>query len=437
MKHKIKFSFFSEKHIMWAIGLLAFCFYVLFNYAVPFDYFNHDLGGLNADHGHMGYMWHIWKNWSLPVFSIDPATQESYYNPPLHYVLSALWIRCTLFFTDSFKTGFESLQILTSIYMGITLIFFYRILFLLKIKHKILCWVYFCFNPMLFIMSSIVNNDGLSFLTTLATFYYGLKWYKDQLLKTMIIAALFTGLGLMTKLNGVLIIAVLALIFMIRFFKDKKKRKNYIYQLLIYLLIALPIGGWYYGYAYFRYHTPVNYVQGWKDPHSDIGSKHTLLERFTNNEWSDIYVDLGSDKNWNMWALGLKTSVFDEHRYQDNSIIYFFANFLFYFSVFFFFSICIFSLGYILYKPILNWQTENIIFIFYIILFLTSFIHFNYYFPHPWTANFRYMPTFFACAICLWNKIVKDKTLLFYFLPFAVAFSSIAFYGVLIYQRLF
>ena len=124
---KQKNALFSEKNIMLAIGLLAFCFYLFFNYAVPFDYFNHDLGGLNTNHGHMGYMQHIWQNRTLPVFSIDPTTQESFYNPPLHYILGALWIRFTLLFTDSVKIGFESLQILTTLYMGFVLVFLYKI----------------------------------------------------------------------------------------------------------------------------------------------------------------------------------------------------------------------------------------------------------------------------------------------------------------------
>ena len=103
-------TFFTEKNIVILIGVLAFCFYLIFNLVIPYDYFDHDYGELGLHHGHTGYMWHIWENWSLPVFSIDPTTEESFYNPPLHYVLGALWVRVGLFFNDSLRFGFECLQ---------------------------------------------------------------------------------------------------------------------------------------------------------------------------------------------------------------------------------------------------------------------------------------------------------------------------------------
>jgi len=250
-------------------------------------------------------------------------------------------------------------------------------------------------------------------------------------------AALFTGLGLMTKFNGVLVIVILSLIYMIRFFRDKEKRRKYIYQLLTYLLIMLPIGGWYYGCAYYKYKTPINYVQGWKDPHSDIGSRHTVYERFTHDEWGSFYVDLQEDQNWNMWALGIKSSLFDEHNYQYNNILHVIAPFLFYTSTFFFSLTCFCSLWYLLCRPVHSMKALDLILISYVLLLLSSFIYFNYCFPHPYTANFRYMPIFFVCAICLWERFLKDKAILFYLLPLAIAMSSFLFYSTLIYQDLF
>jgi len=426
-------AIFSEKNIMYFIGFAAFCFYLLLAYSVPFDFFNHDLGGLNVKRGHMGYFWHIWENCSLPVFSIDPVTTESYYNPPLHYILGALWIRISLFFTDSVAKGFEWLQVLTSIYMGIALIFVYKILFLLKIKHKILCWSFICFHPMMFIMSSIINNDGLAFLMMTIVFYYGLKWFYNPTFKTMIKASIFIGLALMSKFGTVVILGVLACIFASRFLKDKEKRKSYIYQIIASALIVLPLGGWYYGYAYFKWNTPINYVQGLKDPKANLGAKYTLIERFTHNEYSDFYINLKKDRN--MLALGIKTSLFDEQNYSNNKILNTIAGGMFYMSVFFFAIICFNMLSYFLYCPFSKFKTPNFVLNFTIFLLLSSFVFFNFLFPHPFTANFRYIPLFFICAICLWDKTIRDKRLLFY-LPSGICFFSFVFYIVFFMDKL-
>lgn len=427
----------SEKNAMVLLGVLAFCSYLIFNAVVPFDFFNHDLGGLDVHHGHMGYMWHIWENWTLPVFSIDPVTEESYYNPPLHYILGALWIRCVLFFTDSVRLGFEYLQILTSIYMVGVLIFFYKILKLLKIKHMLLAWMYLCFNPMMFILSSIINNDGLIFLTMTATFYYGLCWYYEPSLKNMVKTAVWTGLCLMTKFSGILVVFVLAMLFCIRFVLNKSGRIGYLRQLIVYLVLAGSLGGWYYGYAYWRYQMPVDYVQGDRDPNSDIGEKHNLFERLVHEEWADIYVKLYDDDTYNMLSMGLKTSIFDEHEYSGNLTLTRIGGVLLFFSSVFFYLVCFLTLYALFYYPFSRWKLPVFICVFYIVILFAAYIHFNIIFPHCYTANFRYVSSFYLCAICLWNKLLNDKTVLFYLIPYGVAMCSILFQMLLIFQEAF
>ena len=286
-------------------------------------------------------------------------------------------------------------------------------------------------------MSSIINNDGLIFLLSMGILYYGLRWWREQTLSTMVKAAVLSGLGMMTKFGGILIISILMIIFIARFLKDKTERKSYLYQLLFYALITIPLGGWYYGYAYYRYDTPINYVQGWKDPHADIGSKHTLLDRFTHDEWSDFYVDLGENKNWNIWALGIKTSLFDEHNYQNNAELHFVSGILFYLSIFFFFISCFYSFGYLLYYPFSKFKMNEFILSLYNVLLLSSYVYFNFWYPHPYTANFRYIPVFFACSICLWDKFIKDKRILFYLFPVGIGLSSLLFHALFVFQKLF
>ena len=298
----------------------------------------------------------------------------------------------------------------------------------MKVKHKLLACIYFCFNPMLFIMSSIINNDGLLFLTMTAAFYYALSWWQKQTFKTTFKAGVWGGLCLMTKLNGVLIVLVTLVLFGVRFMQNIKERKAYLKQFSVYLLLVGLLGGWYYGYAYQRYETPVSYIQGDNNPHSDIGYYHTMYERLTHDEWSNKYVDLAEGQNWNMLALGLKTSVFDEHNYSYNEKLNQIGTVLFYVSVIFFFVICFCSLYTFFYSAVSKWKAPVLICIFYMGVFLLSYVYFNYKFPHPYTANFRYIPTFFICAICLWDKLLNDKTVLFYALPLVISISSVLFH---------
>lgn len=231
-------------------GILMRCSYVLFSGLYERQ---HDAGaytGIGTDFvnpGHIGYVEYIYKFHKLP--DINPYELFAYYHPPLHHIISFLWLRMNILLGVAEELAFENLQIVTLLYSNLCMVVTYRILKTLEIKGNglIIGLAFMVFHPATIIMSGSVNNDMLTILFMCLIILGSLQWIREKNLKNLIRLALYIGFGMITKLNSAVLAIPLALVFLMHFIsviqsRNKTDILKWIKNYCIFGAVAAPIG---------------------------------------------------------------------------------------------------------------------------------------------------------------------------------------------------
>ncbi|MDE7008224.1 MAG: hypothetical protein K2P07_08725, partial [Lachnospiraceae bacterium] len=122
-------------YMMILLGVLLRCGYVLLSGLYERQ---HDAGAYTGmgtsfiNPGHIGYIEYIYKFHKLP--DINPYELFAYYHPPLHHILSFLWLKVNILFGVSEELAFENLQILPLLYSCLCMFTTWQTLKLLEIK---------------------------------------------------------------------------------------------------------------------------------------------------------------------------------------------------------------------------------------------------------------------------------------------------------------
>lgn len=194
--------------------------------------------------GHIGYIEYIYKFRKLPDF--NPYQLFSYYHPPLHYVISGLWLIFLTSLGMPEDLAFENLQTLPLFYSGLFMLFTYRILKKTGAHGKGLYAGLFlvALHPALTIMSGSINNDMLSSLFLACCIDAVLRWNKEKNLKNLILIALFIGFGMLCKINTVIIAFPTGLLFLLDFVGiiRSKNRHLIICSIKNYILFGITAG---------------------------------------------------------------------------------------------------------------------------------------------------------------------------------------------------
>lgn len=119
------------------LGVLLRCGYVLMSGLYERQ---HDAGaytGMGTDFvnpGHIGYIEFIYKFHKLP--DINPYELFAYYHPPLHHIISFLWLQLNIWLGVTEELAFENLQILTLLYSCLCMVVTWQILKVLEIREN-------------------------------------------------------------------------------------------------------------------------------------------------------------------------------------------------------------------------------------------------------------------------------------------------------------
>ncbi len=306
-----------------AVGFVLRLYYT---HLTPFDVSKHDLGyvtGLASDKlgsGHLGYIEYICRKMALPNF--NPTTRWSFYNPPFFHTCAALVLGIFHMLGIPDAQAWELTQYLPCVAIFLSVIGIYKILKLFDIKGVplLLGVALVSFHPTLSYLSLALNNDALSFMFTVWAVYFAVCWYREPKKKTIIFLALCIGLGMMTKLTVALIAPPVAILFAVRFFKDKKW-VDYIKQFAVFLSICVPTGLFWGLRNLWLYDIPITYVQSLPTNSAQNVSGFTMGERFGLPALSDF---IRLDASWskptpdhNIWSQTLRTALFD-----DNALIW-------------------------------------------------------------------------------------------------------------------
>jgi hypothetical protein len=388
------------------LGTLIRCSYVLLSGLYDRQ---HDAGvytGMGTDFvnpGHIGYIEYIYKFGKLP--DINPYELFAYYHPPLHHILSCLWLKLNLLFGVSESNAFENLQILPLLYSCLCMMIVFHILKTLRINGKGLYMglAFLVFHPALVIMAGSVNNDMLTILFMCLTIAGSLTWIREKNLKNLVKLALSIGFGMITKLNSAVLALPLGLIFLMHFIsviKGKKKSEilKWVKNYCIFGVIAVPIGlSW----------IIRNLIRFGEKPGVPVPGETSPMYTADFSLWARLGIPSLAD--WrisfpfhpisakaccNTWVIMLHTSLFTEEYPTDLSdILLVLCQITFVLAIIFSFVTAL-----LLIAVLLNRKTgkEDRIFLLtgYIVM-LVSFAAFVIIYPYTCSSDFRYV------AICL------------------------------------
>ena len=358
----------------------------------------HDVDYLDYE-GHISYIEHIYRYGELPA-----SNDWQYYHPPLHHLIGAAWLKINVILFDMpLKTNLESLQILTLLYTSLMLYVISRILARLKIKdkYKHLILLFFCVNPTMMILSGSLNNDCLEYLFQFIILLYTLKYYEESSTKNSVILGILIGLATLTKLNGIIMLGPVGLVFLYKLIKERKLRET-VKNFSIVVLFTIIIGISYQVRNYILFKTIEVPQPGLKD----LSLYYSFFERMIIPSITDIYEKVFNaiEGDFNIFAVIVKSSLFGEWEFNiSNSFYNIFVTVNLY--------LIIFS-SILIIKNIKNMLKDKVTLLLisnHIILML-SYYYFNYKYPYFCTMDFRYIvPTMLTGIILLVEKCDLEK----------------------------
>ena len=319
----------TENVIMLVIfaGFMVRVFYVVLTTALLFQ---NDVTALHPDsYGHLGYVYQLYVNGKLP--DIDPTTAYEFYQPPLHYFISAFFLKVfnTLGLLPKVNENWaweEILQVLPLIYSTITQVYIYKIAKQMKLTMEG-CLAAVCFAgflPYSIIMGGALNNDPLAMLFTMMCIYYTFRWYDKPDMKGILTMALCIGCAMMTKISAGLIAPAMAVMMLQRAWKGRKQWKAYLKQFVCFGIIAFPLGLWHSVYNYIKYEMPIGFVPFLGEDSIQFIGIHDKWSRFFDFEraFEDLSVRMdrvNSFADYNIPVTLIKYVTFGESRYYRAS----------------------------------------------------------------------------------------------------------------------
>jgi len=153
-----------------------------------------------------------------------------------------------------------------SIFLGtITVIFTYKIAKLVFKKNNwmpLFSMAYIALIPKFLFINSALNNDVLIWTCTTIAIFYILKFStKPDKTKFLILASIFTGLAIISKSSGVILIPMIFGIIMYLAFKKENKR-SFLKNIFIFGIFSLIGGGWYVYFKIIAAYDPNNFHLG-------------------------------------------------------------------------------------------------------------------------------------------------------------------------------
>lgn len=317
----------TEDKIVFAIiftGMLFHCGYVLMSGLYDRQ---HDEGvytGLASNQinpGHIGYIEYIYKFRRLP--DMNPYELFSYYHPPLHYVISGLWLILLTTLGMAEDRAFENLQALPLLYSGLLMFITYLILKKTGAGGRTLYAGLFliAMHPALTLMSGSINNDMLSTLLLACCILSTLCFIRERNLKNLIYIALSIGFGMLCKINTAIMAFPVGLVFLMDFAevirsKDTKAVIGRIRNYILFGIISAVIGLSWITRNLIRFHVKPGISSATEASVMYTGD-YSVWERLGIPAWSDWHFDfpfhpLSGDVIHNTWVIMFQTSLFGE-----------------------------------------------------------------------------------------------------------------------------
>ena len=397
--------------VLIALGIAIRFVYILYTGSVDRQ---HDGGNFNDIRGHMGYI-KYWYDYGLKLPDYDVRMFEQHYHPPLHHWLMALLLRGLTAIGVNFPTAAEAIQILPMLYSSLTMIVSYRVFRLVKLcgNPLIAAMAIVCFHPTFIIFGGSYNNDMLLMSFVMGAILWGLRWYREPVMRNIIPLALCIGLGMMTKLSGWMAAPAVAFVFIVVLIRHIKKPLRYIGQFAVFGVICIPLGIWWQVRNLIKFQVPLSYIPNFGEQSFMYSGNLPLTQRlfsFGNGQLDFVYGSITIvDAPYNEYnpTLGLfKTAMFDECANSINDVhfpqIHITGPILFWISVVLFLTAFVCFVVSMVRKSGNMDGAERVYFSLLFGVELVSYYLFALAYPHSCTFNIRYcMPLIPLCAMGL------------------------------------
>lgn len=313
----------TENVIMLVI-FASFLLRILYAVLTTASLFQNDITFFHPDcYGHMGYVYRMYADGRLP--DVDPTTAYEFYQPPLHYAISAVFLKIFEFMgllpSDPWEVE-EVLQVLPLIYSSLTIVFIYKITkqMRLSMEARLTAVCFAGFLPYSVMLGAALNNDPLAILLMIMSIYYTFKWYEKPDMKGILIMALCIGGAMMTKISAGLIAPAMAVMMLHRAWRDRKQWTVYLKQFTCFGLIAFPLGLWYSLYCFARYRMPIGYISDLSEDSEQFIGMHDKWSRFFDFNQALDLLNLRNDyindfADYNIPVSLIKYATFGESRY--------------------------------------------------------------------------------------------------------------------------
>lgn len=281
----------NEKKLIALLFLLVFAARLCYILEIGITTNQHDtswFGKEENNYGHTGYMLYLLEEGHLPDFNVIGKSQ--FYHPPLHHILSAVWLKIQTAVNIPFDTAAENLQILTLFYSMVTLYASYRILKLLGMKDTPLL-ASLCllgFHPTFFLFSGSINNDCLSVMFAFLAVWAALEWWKKPGFLKIALLALCIGCAMFAKLATGIIAPAVAFLFLHRLCTTRGGRNKgmLVLQFCLFGVICIPLGiGWQVR-NYLLFDVPLTYVPKLSVRADQYLGEYSVFERFF--DWKSL-----------------------------------------------------------------------------------------------------------------------------------------------------
>lgn len=354
--------------------------------------------------GHLGYVYVFYATGRLP--QVNPMEYYQYYQPPLFYMVSAVFVKLFAALGYSIDEIPELLQIVSVMYGTLTLFYVNKV----GIKLKVPVWSraavmgIAAFMPWGIIQGGALNNDGLMILLAVMALYYTLVWYENPTYRTILIMAVCIGCSMMTKLSGALAAPAMAFLMLYKAWRERKQWISYLKQFLCFGAAAFPLGLWYPLRQFVRYGMPLGYVPRIPETDGQFIGMYSKWQRFFDFEnafeWLSLRWDNTAAIDYNIPVSLVKFAAFGEGNfYYINQVLKVTGTLLFWMILIF---MILTALSCLLWILIGEQKVPEKVFVMLVIAVgLYSYVKFNLAYPHVCTMHIRYimLPVYFALLV--------------------------------------
>lgn len=189
--------------------------------------------------GHKDYIEHLITHRELP----NPGEGWEYHQPPLYYLIAST----TKVIGNVSEVANDLWAQLLALYFWIIFLMSglacLNIAFRKRLAPLLLASFAFCMWPSGIIHSIRIGNDLALYAFYTLSFFYTLKWWKTRDSWTLCWAGVWMGASLLTKSNGLTVVATLGVLFSCHVFSSLKYKENFQYKKKKLILDFLMLSG--------------------------------------------------------------------------------------------------------------------------------------------------------------------------------------------------